>query len=430
MQQDNYDSSTSGYIVDSFEGISREFTDVEILSTSEVNIVAKGKRYGRWWLLKGEGEQSDGEREALRQRLRKELEILMLLQHPHVVTPVGLEEVESLGVCIVMEYVDGTTLKEWLLGKHSLKERRRVADELTNAIGYIHSKGIVHRDLKPENIMVTRNGENVKLIDFGLADTDSHAVLKQPAGTLQYMSPEQQQTAVADVRNDIYSLGVIFQQMDLGYGSIIKKCLLPISQRYQHVAALRNDMAKRNKRGWRIVVWSIIAAFVVLLLSVVGLAVRQKMLNQTIDSQYQTIDTQQKEIRSQQAAIKNQHAELGDLRQHAQENRQELETQKGNIQVLENDKVVQQEQEREQQRQKELQRENERRKQQYVACWMAGSDSLNKAVNTAGSPNERYERGMRAIQKFMSSETANLNADEKQRLERNLKAILNSLIER
>lgn len=47
----HYDSSASGYIVDSFEGISREFTDVEILSTSEVNIVAKGKRYGRWWLF-------------------------------------------------------------------------------------------------------------------------------------------------------------------------------------------------------------------------------------------------------------------------------------------------------------------------------------------------------------------------------------------
>ena len=50
---DDYDSSASGYIADSFEGISREFTDVEVLSTSDVNVVAKGKRYGRWWLLKG-----------------------------------------------------------------------------------------------------------------------------------------------------------------------------------------------------------------------------------------------------------------------------------------------------------------------------------------------------------------------------------------
>lgn len=429
MKKQDLDSSASGYITDSFEGISHTFTDVEILSTSDVNVVAKAKRYGRWWLLKGLRNEVAGEAACL-QRLRKEFEILMQMQHPSVVTAYGLETVEGIGYCIVMEFVDGSTLKDWLQGETTKQQRRRVADELTAAIGYVHAKGIAHRDLKPENIIVTRNGKGVKLIDFGLADTDSHAILKQPAGTLQYMSPEQQQTAVADVRNDIYSLGVIFQQMDLGYGSIIKKCLLPISQRYQHVAALRNDMAKRNKRGWRIAVWGIIAAFVVLLLSVVGLTVRQKMLNQTIDSQYQTIDTQQKEIRSQQAAIKNQHTELGDLRQHAQENRLELEMQKGNIQVLENDKMVQQEQEREQQRQKELQRENERRKQLYVACWMAGSDSLNKAVNTAGSPNERYERGMRAIQKFMSSETANLNADEKQRLERNLKAILNSLIER
>ena len=72
---------------------------------------------------------------------------------------------------------------------------------------------MLYRDLKPENILVTRNGENIKLIDFGLADTDGHAVLKQPAGTPRYMSPEQKVKAEADARNDIYSLGIIMEQM-------------------------------------------------------------------------------------------------------------------------------------------------------------------------------------------------------------------------
>ena len=214
MQQD-YNSSASGYLEDSYEGISQTFTDVEILSTSEVNVVAKAKRYGRWWLLKGLQQDVAG-KAAYQQRQRKELEILMMLQHQNVVTTYGLEEVDGLGCCIVMEYVDGVTLRDWLQGKTTRQARRRVARELIDAVRYIHSKGVVHRDLKPENILVTRNGENIKLIDFGLADTDGHAVLKQPAGTPRYMSPEQKVKAEADARNDIYSLGIIMEQMDLG----------------------------------------------------------------------------------------------------------------------------------------------------------------------------------------------------------------------
>jgi serine/threonine protein kinase len=114
--------------------------------------------------------------------------------------------------------------------------------------------------LKPENIIITRNGENVKLTDFGLADTDSHAVLKQPAGTPRYMSPEQMQTSVTDVRNDIYSLGIIFQQMKLGhsYHKIINRCLLHIDQRYPNVQALQEAVVRHKKR----VRWGMILAVV------------------------------------------------------------------------------------------------------------------------------------------------------------------------
>lgn len=245
MMSDN-DNSASGYITDSFEGISREFTDVEILNTSEVNIVARGKRYGRWWLLKGLNKKVAQET-AFQQRLRKELELLMPLQHPHVATAIALEKVEGLGDCIVMEYVEGITLKKWLLTGHSRKARRRIAMQLLEAVGYIHSKGIVHRDLKPENIIITLNGDEVKLIDFGLADSDSHAILKQPAGTEKYMSPEQRLTAGADVRNDIYSLGVIFSQMNLGYGSIITRCQKPIESRYQNISELTDAIRRRDR---------------------------------------------------------------------------------------------------------------------------------------------------------------------------------------
>lgn len=268
MKQD-YDSSTSGYLFDSFEGISRRFTDVTILNTSEVNIVAKAKRYGRWWLLKGLNKQVANET-AYIQRLRKELELLMQLEHHFVVTTFGLEMVEDLGNCIVMEYVEGTTLKEWLKEKHTRKDRKRIAIQLGEAVDYIHTKGIVHRDLKPENIIITKNGNNVKLIDFGLADTCSYAILKQPAGTPQYMSPEQMQTAVADVRNDIYSLGIVYSKMNLGYGfnHIIHRCLKPIELRYRNVSELRNAIRKQDKTttifAWVAIILLVVAtAFII-----------------------------------------------------------------------------------------------------------------------------------------------------------------------
>ena len=278
-----YDSSTSGYLLDSFEGISRQFTDVTILNTSKVNIVAKAKRYGRWWLLKGLNKQVANET-AYIQRLRKELELLMQLEHHFVVSTVGLEIVEDLGNCIVMEYVEGTTLKEWLREKHTYKDRKRIAIQLGEAVDYIHSKGIVHRDLKPENIIITKNGNNVKLTDFGLADSCSYAILKQPAGTPQYMSPEQMQTAVADVRNDIYSLGIVYSEMNLGYGfkHIIHRCLKPIELRYQNVSELRNAIRKQEKItaifAWSaIVLLVVVAAFIIVTQTLRISELRQQM---------------------------------------------------------------------------------------------------------------------------------------------------------
>lgn len=263
-------SSASGYLTDSFEGIDRVFTDVQIVSTSATNVVAKAKRYGRWWMLKAL-QPEVREQSAFQLRLRKEMDILIQLQHPNIVTAVGMEQVDGLGECLVMEYVDGDTLVNWLRGNTSRNERRRIADELTDAVGYLHSKGIVHRDLKPENILITHNGNYVKLIDFGLADTDCHAILKQPAGTLQYMSPEQAVVAEADVRNDIYSLGVIFGQMDLGgaYQTVISRCMVPAERRFSQVAELKHAMKKASWRG-AVTGLSILVCFVFLMLGVLG----------------------------------------------------------------------------------------------------------------------------------------------------------------
>lgn len=306
--QSDYDGSASGYIVDSFEGISQVFTDVEILNTSETNVVARAKRYGRWWLLKGLNSLVANE-VAYQQRLRKELELLMQLQHPFVVAATGLEHVDGVGDCIVMEYVEGKTLKEWLQAAHPRKERRRVAMEMAEAVGYIHSKGIVHRDLKPENIIITSNGDNVKLIDFGLADTDSHTILKQPAGTLKYMAPEQMQTAVADVRNDIYSLGVIFSLMNLKWSTITRRCQLPLERRYQNVSDLTDAIKKREKRN-SVLAWTFIILLVlVLAIMVYAQSVRVGELSRQVDSSRQDQVGIQERI---QTRIQNTESSLND----------------------------------------------------------------------------------------------------------------------
>ena len=279
--QYNEDTSASGYLTDPFEGISRRFTDVEILSESDVNIVAKAKRYGRWWLLKGLRQELACE-SVYSQMLRKELEVVMKLQHPCIPTAIGLEHVENIGECIVMEYVDGVTLTEWLSEKHERKVCRRIAMKLVEVVAYIHMNGVVHRDLKPDNILIARNGETVHVIDFGLADTDSQAVLKQPAGTLRYMSPEQANTAVADVRTDIYSLGIIFNKMNLGYSSIVKKCLRPIDNRYQNIDALLDDMRLCNRKLRWYAYIILVCIVMVLLVVVIMLGIRDNNMRQMV----------------------------------------------------------------------------------------------------------------------------------------------------
>lgn len=97
--------------------------------------------------------------------------------------------------------------------------------------------------------MITHNGNHVKLIDFGLSDTDDFAILKQPAGTPGYISPEQIVSQQADIRNDIFSIGCILEKIlpSKPYTAIIKRCKAPITQRYANVDELKADfMARRN----------------------------------------------------------------------------------------------------------------------------------------------------------------------------------------
>ncbi len=149
------------------------------------------------------------------QALTKEFEIGLQLDHPNICHTIGLEQLPGLGATIVMENIDGCTLKSLIEKKELTAElARKITRQLMDALEYIHSKQIVHRDLKPSNIMVTHTGQNVKIIDFGLSDSDAFYVLKLPAGTTGYIAPEQfLKGSKAEPRTDIYSLGMVIADM-------------------------------------------------------------------------------------------------------------------------------------------------------------------------------------------------------------------------
>ena len=154
------------------------------------------------------------------QALTKEFEIGLELEHPNICRTLSLEQLPELGTTIVMEHIDGETLKSLINRKAMTHELgRKIILQLMNALEYMHSKQIIHRDLKPSNIMITHTGQNVKIIDFGLSDSDAFFILKHPAGTTGFIAPEQfMPDAKAEPRTDIFSLGMVIAEIATSIG--------------------------------------------------------------------------------------------------------------------------------------------------------------------------------------------------------------------
>lgn len=250
---------------------SDEFTDRQTVASSGYCLLTKAMRNGKWSMLKSL-KQEYSHQQVYQEALRKEYDILASLQHPNVVAVSGFEEVEGLGDCIVMEYVHGHNLRDALKDGLSQEQKLGILRELLDALDYIHKKQIVHRDIKPSNVMVGEDGCHVKLIDFGLSDSDVYTLLKQPSGTDSYMSPEQKTTPVPDSRNDLYSVGCLIEAMDMGkqYRNIIDCCRKPIDKRYQTVSELRSDVERASSpSGLRRGIWLVVAA----ILLTVGIAI-------------------------------------------------------------------------------------------------------------------------------------------------------------
>ena len=257
---------SSGQVSDTFFNISDTFTQYVELPSSGYNCLYKAQRYGKWFLLKGLRPEYR-ENTTYRLMLAKEFEICISLNHPNIVQTVCKENSPVIGPCIVMEYIDGKTLDEFIGKKHLPFCKVRMTMQMLGALEYMHSKQIVHRDLKPENIMITNNGCNVKIIDFGLADADSFDFFKKALGTSVYMAPEMlNDDYVLDSRSDLFSFGKILQQMSCRYRYVAHKCMRANPDR-----RFKNAHKISRYLRWRYVILAILIFITLLMLSSIPL---------------------------------------------------------------------------------------------------------------------------------------------------------------
>lgn len=157
--------------------------------------------------------------EEFKRRFKNESKAIALLSHPNIVKVYDVNFGEKLQY-IVMEYIDGITLKEYInkQGAITWNDALFFMTQILRAVQHAHDKGIVHRDIKPQNIILLPNG-NIKVTDFGIARfsrSETRTLTENAIGSVHYISPEQAKGEFTDEKADIYSLGVVLYEMLAG----------------------------------------------------------------------------------------------------------------------------------------------------------------------------------------------------------------------
>ena len=191
----------------------------EIIGEGGMAVVYKAmcNRLNRYVAVKIMRDEMSGD-EEFRRRFCAESQAVAMLSHHNIVSVYDVSHNDNLEY-IVMELVDGITLKQYLNRKGAVgwKETLHFSRQIAKALEHAHARGIIHRDIKPQNIMLLRDG-TIKVADFGIAalENEIHEASGQAVGSVHYIAPEQARGELPDARSDIYSLGVVMYEMISG----------------------------------------------------------------------------------------------------------------------------------------------------------------------------------------------------------------------
>lgn len=168
-------------------------------------------------ILKDEHKAND----EFRRRFKNESKAIAVLSHPNIVKVYDVSFGENIQY-IVMEHIEGITLKQYIQQKGVLDWREAVlfTSQILRALQHAHEKGVIHRDIKPQNIMLLNDNKTIKVADFGIARfnnmSDTKTMSEGAIGSVHYISPEQAKGELVDNRTDIYSVGVVLYEMITG----------------------------------------------------------------------------------------------------------------------------------------------------------------------------------------------------------------------
>ena len=237
---------------------SSDFSDVwsepELLSSKGHNALYVATRFGRKYVLKALTEPYRESTPHI-ELLRKEFTIGVGVDHPNIVRLLDFGHMDTIGWYIQMEFIDGITLDQFLETNPPAAIRYRILEQLIDALSCLHERQIIHRDIK--------NGNTVKLIDFGVSDTDDYVTFKQPAGSMAYIAPEQLAGKTIDNRADIYAVGKIIALLfPHRYKYIVRSCTrVKPAERYSSCA----QVLQAIRRADRVRIWLPVSLILLLL---------------------------------------------------------------------------------------------------------------------------------------------------------------------
>lgn len=237
-------------------------------SNHGMTLVYKAQHYGKLFALKCLKKEYCDDINAIA-LLEKEFDLGFNLRHKNIALTLDFTHVATLGKCVVMEWIDGETLKDYLQNHELSKNKAKsIALQLCDAVEFLHNHQVIHRDLKPLNVMISAVGEQVKVLDFGLSDSSRFTSFKQPAGTPGYVAPELLSgTSNGDVRSDIYSLGVMLSELHPSLAKVARRCMAASADdRYQRVSQVRKALTDRKGQWWWGVALSLTVIAIVMLL--------------------------------------------------------------------------------------------------------------------------------------------------------------------